>query len=82
MKQRSTMTNFAKKAIIEQNMIQSIPSDGGPSLRTTTAGATFNNSNTFDDDYEPVRPSMSMQHNQVLTEAYPPSMPPSYENSH
>ena len=72
------MTNFAKKAIIEQNMIQSIPSDSGPSLRTT--GGPFNNSNTFDDDYEPVRPSMNIHQNQALTDAYPPPMPPSYEN--
>ena len=51
MKQRVTMTNFAKRTMQEQNMIQSIPSEGPHNKRITQ-------SNTFDDDYEPVRPSM------------------------
>jgi len=52
MKQRSTMTNFAKRSLIEQNLIQTIPSEGPPRRQGTL------NSNTYDDDYEPVRPSM------------------------
>ena len=34
LKQRSTMTNFAKRSMIEQSFVQSIPSEG-PSRRPT-----------------------------------------------
>ena len=54
MKQRSTLTNFAKRSMLEQNLIQSIPSDA----HVRRQGTINNNSNTFDDDYEPVRPAM------------------------
>ena len=52
-KQRSTMTNFAKRSMIERDMTSSIPSGTEGSIRreNTTGG-------TFDDDYEPARPSM------------------------
>ena len=53
MKQRSTMTNFAKRSMIEQNLVQTIPSEGPPRRQ-----GTMTHQNTFDDDYEPVRPSM------------------------
>ena len=46
------MTNFAKRSMIEQNLIHTIPSEG-PARRQATM-----TQNTFDDDYEPVRPSM------------------------
>jgi hypothetical protein len=75
MKQRSTMTNFAKKAIFEQNMVTSIPIDGNPSR-----GGTVNSANTFDDDYEPVRPSMNTMQQAGNAEGYPPPNPPAYEH--
>lgn len=47
-KQRSTMTNFAKRSMIERDMTSSIPSaNEGSQRREGTAGGTF------DDDYEP-----------------------------
>ena len=46
------MTNFAKRTIIEQNMVPVGVASEAP-WRQNTAGSTF------DDDYEPVRPSMS-----------------------
>ena len=52
MKQRSTMTNFAKRSMLENNMVSSYPSDAPPPRQGKT------NNNTFDDDYEPVRPAM------------------------
>lgn len=47
------MTNFAKRSMIERDMTSSIPSGTEGSIRreNTTGG-------TFDDDYEPARPSM------------------------
>jgi len=69
------MTNFAKKAIFEQNMVTSIPSDGQPHR-----GGTVTSANTFDDDYEPVRPSMNTQQSSGNTEGYPLPIPPSYEH--
>ena len=57
------MTNFAKRTMMEQNIIQSIPSEGPPRKQGNGSG------NTFDDDYEPVRPSMRNQ--QKTSEGYP-----------
>ena len=47
------MTNFAKRSMIERDMISSIPSatDSLPRRDNTASG-------TFDDDYEPTRPAM------------------------
>ena len=42
------MTNFAKRTMIEQNIIHAIP----------TEASQLATGKTFDDDYEPARPSM------------------------
>ena len=64
------MTNFAKKVMMEQNMIPiGVASEGAP-WRQNTAGSTF------DDDYEPVRPSMTDSSNR-----YPPKPPLNIQSS-
>ena len=66
------MTNFAKRTMMEQNIIQSIPSEGPPAKKQGTG-------NTFDDDYEPVRPAMKNQ--QKSNEGYPqPPVGGQYDN--
>lgn len=54
-------------------MVSSIPSDGNPGLKKTGTLTA----NTFDDDYEPVRPSMA---NQSTNDGYPAPGQPTYNN--
>ena len=51
-KQRSTMTNFAKRSMIERDMVSSIPT-------TNSMRRPDTQNDNFDDEMEPSRPSMA-----------------------
>lgn len=69
MAKRATMTNFAKRTIIENN-INKLESRGGPKQGGTRQTDQANNyasiptvvSGTTADDFEPVRPNMTAGH--------------------